>query len=114
MTAGLTRRDSKLAATIRSIGSTHRLVGRRNFRPALAKLCQLEVSVPVWSLQDGDLRPDALEPDNAVHPLALDRRLARSSSPSVAKNATASATFLDDYADVFHPLDRHVLDEGTR
>jgi hypothetical protein len=31
--------------------------------------------VPVWSLQDGDLRPDALEPDDAVHPIALDRRL---------------------------------------
>ncbi len=32
--------------------------------------------MPVWGSQHGDLRPDALEPNDAVHPIAFDRRLA--------------------------------------
>lgn len=78
------------------------------------KLRQLEASVPVWSLQDGDLRPNALEPYDAVHPITIDRRLAPQLESERGEERHLAREVLDDDADVFHPLARHVLDEGTR
>ena len=78
------------------------------------KLRQLEASVPVWSLQDGDLRPSALEPYDAVHPITIDRRLAPRRESERGEERRLACEVLDDDADVFHPLARHVLDEGTR
>jgi hypothetical protein len=43
-------------------------------------LHQLEPSVAVRGLHHRDVHPDALEPHHAVHPIALDRRLALGSA----------------------------------
>jgi hypothetical protein len=65
--------------------------------------------VPVWSPQDRDLRPDALEPDDAVHPVALDRHLCLQLESECGEERHRVREVVDDYAHVFHPPDRHVL-----
>jgi hypothetical protein len=74
------------------------------------KLRQLNSSVPVWSRQHCDLRPDALEPDDAVHPIALDRRLTLQLESELNEERHRVREVIDDYADVVHPLDCHALD----
>jgi hypothetical protein len=66
--------------------------------------------VPVWRLQDRDLRTDALEPDDAVHPIALDRSLALQLESELNEERHRVREVVDDYAHVVHPLDCHVLD----
>jgi hypothetical protein len=80
-------------------------LGRRR-----VKLRQLESSVPVWSPQHGDLRPDAPEPDDAVHQIALDRRLALQLESELNEERHRVREVVDDYAHVVHSLDCHVLD----
>ena len=67
--------------------------------------------MPIWSLQHGDLRPDALEPDDAVDPIALDRRLAVQLESELGEERHRVRDVIDDYAHVVHPPDRHVLDD---
>jgi hypothetical protein len=66
--------------------------------------------MPVWSLQHGDLRTDALEPDDAVHPVAFDRRLSPQLESELNEERHRVGEVVDDYAHVVHPLNRHVLD----
>ena len=71
------------------------------------KLRQLEPSVAVRGLQHRDLRPDALEPDDAVHPTALDRRLALQLESELQEERHRGREVVDDDAHVVHTLDRH-------
>src|ERR1700741_5314739 len=76
------------------------------------KLRQLEAYVPVWSPRHGDLRPDALEPDDAVHPIALDRRFALQLESELDEECHRVREIVYDYAHVVHALNCHLLD-GT-
>src|ERR1700733_2974499 len=78
------------------------------------KLRQLDSSVPVWSLQHGNLGSDALEPDDAVHPIALDGRLAPQFESELNEERHGVREVIDDYAQMIHPLDCHALDGDTR
>ncbi len=66
--------------------------------------------MPVWCLQHGDLRSDALEPDDAVHPIALDRRLALQLESELNEERHRVREVVNDYAHVVHAPDRHVFD----
>jgi hypothetical protein len=83
-------------------------VGRRRM-----KLCQLDSSVPVWSLQHGNLGSDTLEPDDAVHPIALDRRLAPQFESELNEERHRVREVVDDDAHMIHPLDCHALNSRT-
>jgi hypothetical protein len=76
------------------------------------ELVQLESSVAVRSLQHRNLRPDALEPHDAVHPAALDGPLALELESELGEELSRGREVVNHDADVLHPLDRQVLD-GT-
>ena len=64
-----------------------------------------------------DVEPDAVEPDDAVHPRSLDRRLALQLHTELDEERDSSLEVVDDDADIVHSFDRHVLEhrtEGTR
>src|SRR5439155_1281156 len=63
-------------------------------------------------LQHRDLRPHALEPHHAVHPIALDRRLAHQLESELDEERRRGREVVDDDAHVVHALDRHAPD-GT-
>ena len=67
-------------------------------------------AVAVRGLHDRDLDPDAVEPDDAVHPAALDRRLALQLESELDEELGRGREVVDHDADVVHPLDRHRLD----
>jgi hypothetical protein len=50
------------------------------------------------------------EPDDAVHPIALDRRLALQLESELNEERHRVREVVDDYAHVVHPLDCHALD----
>ena len=56
------------------------------------------------------LRPDAVEPHDAVHPAALDRPLALQLESELDEELGCGREVVNHDADVVHPLDRHVLD----
>ncbi len=66
----------------------------------------------VRGLQHGDLRPDAVEPHDAVHPAALDRPLTLQLESEFDEELDCGREVVNHDADVVHPSDRHVLD-GT-
>src|SRR5262249_29449726 len=78
-------------------------LGRRGM-----ELDQLELSVARRRLQERKLRVDPLEPDDAVHPPALDRTLAPRLEPELDEELGCGRNVVDDDADVIHPFDRHV------
>jgi hypothetical protein len=58
------------------------------------------------------LHPDAVEPDDAVHPAALDRHLAQQLESELDEELSRGREIVNHDADVLHPSDRRVLD-GT-
>ena len=73
-------------------------------------LDQLEPSVAVWDPHHGDVRPDSLERNDAIHRAALDRRLALQLESELNEERHRVGEVVDDNAHVVHPLDCHVLD----
>jgi hypothetical protein len=76
------------------------------------ELHQLEPPVAVGRLHHRGVHPNALEPDNAVDPFALDRRLALQLEPKLYEEVDRGREVLDHDAHVLHALDRQALD-GT-
>jgi hypothetical protein len=70
--------------------------------------------VAVRGLQHRALRPDTLEPHDAVHPIALDRPLALRPESELDEERRRGREVVDHDAHVVHALDRHALDgSGT-
>ena len=63
--------------------------------------------------QEGDVRPDAVQPDELVHPFTLDRRLALQFQAQFDEERDGSREIIDHHADVIHALDRHALDGSS-
>src|SRR3989442_9722306 len=78
------------------------------------KLRQLEPSVAVRGLHHHNLRPDALEPHHAVHPIALDRPLALQLESELDEERRRGREVVYHDAHVVHALDRHGLDDSDR
>src|SRR5262252_7424900 len=76
------------------------------------ELRQLESSMAVRGLHDRDLCPDAVEPQDAIHPPALDRPLALQLESELDKELSRGREVINDDAHVVHPLDRHVVLHG--
>ena len=74
------------------------------------ELHQLEPTVAVRGLHHRVLHPDALEPDHAVHPTALDRPLALQLESELDEERRRGREVVDHDAHVLHALDRHALD----
>ncbi len=74
------------------------------------ELRQLESPAAVRGVHDRDLRANAVESHDAVHPAALDRPLALQLEPELDEELGRGREVVDDDAHVVHPLDRHVLD----
>src|SRR6266542_2157481 len=78
------------------------------------ELDQLESSVAFRRLHERELRADALEPNDAIHPAALDRPLALQLESELDKERSHGREIVNHDADVVHPLNRHVLDGKRR
>jgi hypothetical protein len=78
------------------------------------ELGQLEPGVVVWRAHHRDVRPDSVEPNDAIHPAALDRCLAFQLESEFSEERHRGREVVNDYAHVVHPLDRHVLDDSAR
>jgi hypothetical protein len=78
------------------------------------ELAQLEPRVAVRGAHHRDVRPDSVEPNDAIHPAAFDRCVAFQLESEFRKERHHVREVVYDYAHVVHPLDRHVLDRGTR
>src|SRR5437867_3548319 len=76
------------------------------------KLRQLEPSVAVRGLYHRGVHLDALKPDYAVHPTALDRPLALQLESELDEERRRGREVVDHNAHVLHPLDRHALDDS--
>src|SRR5262249_3058754 len=76
-------------------------------RHRAVELRQLEPAVAVWGPHHRDLDPDAVEPDDAVHPTALDWHLDLQPQTELDKEGDSSLEVVDDNADVIHPPKRH-------
>src|SRR5438105_2422822 len=74
----------------------------------IAKLRQLKPPVPIWGLHHNDVDLDILDPVDAVHPRALDRRLAFDRHAERREKSDSGCKVVDDDADVVQSLDRHV------
>ena len=74
------------------------------------KLRQLDPSIAIGGLKHHDVRTDAFEPHDAVHPVAPDRRLSFQLQSKVDEKLGCGRKVIHHNADVIHPLDCHVLD----
>ena len=74
----------------------------------IAKLRQLKPPVPIWGPHHNDVDLDTFEPVDAVHPRALDRRLAFDRHAERGEKSDSGCKVVDDDADVVQSLDRHV------
>src|SRR5215210_1359201 len=74
----------------------------------IAKLRQLKPPVPIWGPHHNDVDLDTFEPVDAVHPRALDRRLAFERHAERGEKSDSGCKVVDDDADVVQSLDRHV------
>jgi hypothetical protein len=74
------------------------------------ELHQLEPTVAVRSLHHRVLHPDALEPDHAVHPTALDLPLSLQLESEFDEERRRGRQVVNHDADVLHALDCHALD----
>ncbi len=74
----------------------HRRVERRQLDPAVA----------VRGPHEGEVRADAVQPDELVHPLTLDRCLALQFQAQFDEERDSSREILDHNADVIHPVDQ--------
>ncbi len=93
-------------------------VGRRALRAPLSRrgmeLGQFEPSATVRCLQHRDVSADAVETDDPVHPVTLNRCLVQELEPELQKECDGVLQVLDDYADMFQPQDRHAPDRTGR
>jgi hypothetical protein len=71
------------------------------------ELDQLELAVAVGCSHEREVAADALEPDDPVDPVALDRALAANLEPKLGEERGRRGEIFDDDADVVHPLDCH-------
>jgi hypothetical protein len=69
-----------------------------------------EPTVAVRGLHHRVLHPDALEPDDAVHPTALDLPLSLQLESEFDEERRRGLEVVDHDAHVLHALDRHALD----
>src|SRR6476646_8599047 len=74
----------------------------------IAKLRQLKPPVPIWGPHHNDVDLDTFEPVDAVHPRALDRRLAFERHAERGEKSDSGCQVVDDDAEVVQSLDRHV------
>jgi len=74
----------------------------------IAKLRQLKPPVPIWGLHHNDVDLDTIEPVDAVHPIALDGRLAILRHAEGGEEGNRGWEVVDDDADMVHSLDGHV------
>jgi hypothetical protein len=74
------------------------------------KLHQFEPSVAVRGLQHRDLRPNALKPHHAVHPIAFGRPFTLQLESELDEECRRGRQVVDHDAHVLHALDRHALD----
>ena len=74
----------------------------------IAKLRQLKPPVPIWGPHHNDVDLDTFEPVDAVHPIALDGRLAFKRHAEGGEEGNGGWEVVDDDADMVHSLDRHV------
>src|SRR2546425_11008787 len=74
----------------------------------IAKLRQLKPPVPIWGPHHNDVGLDTFEPVDAVHPRALDQRLAFERHAERGEKSDGGCKVVDDDADVVQSLDRHV------
>src|SRR6266511_3888923 len=72
------------------------------------ELVQLNPPVAVRGPHHCDVASDAVEPDDAVHPLAFDGRLALKLQTKFCKERDRSLEVVDNEEDVVHPQKRHV------
>src|SRR3712207_6334268 len=73
------------------------------------ELRQLNPAVAVRGPHHGDVGADVVEPDDAVHPTPLDRRLAFQLHTEFGEERFGSLKVVDNDENVVHPLNRHVL-----
>src|SRR6185295_16836655 len=74
----------------------------------IAKLRQLKPPVPIWGPHHNDVDLDIFEPVDAVHPRALDLRLAFERHAERGEKSDSGCKVVDDDTDVVQSLDRHV------
>jgi hypothetical protein len=82
-------------------GSALTAGGVRNLR-------QLNPAVAVRGPHHGDVGTDVVEPDDAVHPTPLDRRLAFQLHTEFGEERFGSLEVVDNDENVVHPLNRHI------
>ena len=73
----------------------------------IVKLCQLEPSVPIGGLHHDDVDSDAFDSIDAVHPVALDRRLVVDSHAKRGEKIDSGCEVVDYDDDVVQSLDCH-------
>jgi hypothetical protein len=66
------------------------------------ELVQLEASVAVRRPHHCDVAPNALEPDDAVHPRSLDGRLALKLQTKFGKESDRRLEVVDNKEDIVH------------
>src|SRR5216110_3677321 len=71
------------------------------------ELRQLNPAVAVRGPHHGDVGTDVVEPDDAVHPTPLDRRLAFQLHTEFGEERFGSLEVVDNDENVVHPLKRH-------
>jgi hypothetical protein len=71
------------------------------------ELRQLNPAVAVRGPHHREVRADAFEPDDAVHPEALVRRLAFQLHAEFGEERFGGLEIVDDDENVVHPLKRH-------
>jgi hypothetical protein len=74
----------------------------------IAKLRQLKLSVPIRGPHHYDVDLDTFEPVDAVHPIALDGRLAITRHAQGSEKSDSGCKVVNDDADMVQSLDRHV------
>jgi hypothetical protein len=74
----------------------------------VAKLRQFKPPVPIWRHHHNDVDLDTFESVDAVHPRALDWRLAFDHHAERGEKSDRGCKVVDDDADVVQSLDRHV------
>jgi hypothetical protein len=77
------------------------------------ELRQLDPAVAIRRLQHRDVRAGSLEPDDAVHPIALDRPFALQVEAEREEERGGGREVVDHDADVLHALDRHGRDSSA-
>ena len=74
----------------------------------IAKLRQLKLSLPIRAPHHHYVDSNTFDPVDAVHPRALDRRLAFDRHAERGEKSDRGCKVVDDDADVVQSLDRHV------